>query len=180
MQLRIPLTIAGLLLWSSVALIVDMSTHSGVADGFLYAPGVIATLALHSVRFTIAYSVWCTALIVLGIFVSPAAAVPQLIWIANRLYSIIVIWLIAHFVRRSVRDSRQIKQLETMNMITMSAWTKEVNVDGAWISIEEFLKRRFGIEVSHGIDPASSKRILDEIERMKQNGGGINGGPTAI
>lgn len=45
--------------------------------------------------------------------------------------------------------------------IRMCAWTKRVDVGGEWVSIEEFLQRRFGVLVTHG----ASEEALAIIER---------------
>lgn len=43
----------------------------------------------------------------------------------------------------------------------MCAWTKRFELDGEWVSIEEFLQRRFGVLVTHGV----SEEALQAIER---------------
>ena len=38
-------------------------------------------------------------------------------------------------------------------MITMCAWTKQIEHEGKWISFEEFLHRSLQIKTSHGMSP---------------------------
>lgn len=37
--------------------------------------------------------------------------------------------------------------------VTVCAWTRLIEVDGAWLTVEDFLVRRLGIDVSHGVHP---------------------------
>ncbi len=46
------------------------------------------------------------------------------------------------------------------NYLTMCAWTNTVEYEGEWISFEEYLHRRFGIDVSHGLSPVEADRLL--------------------
>lgn len=36
-------------------------------------------------------------------------------------------------------------------IVRMCAWTKRLELDGEWLDIEEYLRRRFGLEVTHSI-----------------------------
>ncbi|MFN3427638.1 MAG: response regulator [Candidatus Thermochlorobacter sp.] len=44
------------------------------------------------------------------------------------------------------------------DMITICAWTGEVFHNGEWMTVEDFLRKRFGFQVSHGISPKAIKR----------------------
>lgn len=37
--------------------------------------------------------------------------------------------------------------------VTLCAWTRTVRYEGEWISVEEYLHRRYGVLTSHGISP---------------------------
>lgn len=43
-------------------------------------------------------------------------------------------------------------------VITMCAWTGEIQYKGEWIKVEDFLQKRFGLQVSHGISPKAIAR----------------------
>jgi GAF domain-containing protein len=47
-------------------------------------------------------------------------------------------------------------------LITICAWSKKVRIDGEWVSFEEFLERRFGMRVTHGISREAMRRALLE------------------
>jgi hypothetical protein len=52
--------------------------------------------------------------------------------------------------------------------LVMSAYSKKVRFKGEWISIEEYLERELGIEVSHGITPDERDQVMDEFRRKSQ------------
>jgi CHASE3 domain sensor protein len=49
-------------------------------------------------------------------------------------------------------------------MLHICAWSKTVQFSGEWITFEEYLMRRFGMNVSHGMSPAEAKKFLAERE----------------
>ncbi len=44
---------------------------------------------------------------------------------------------------------------------TVCAWTKRIRVDGQWLTFEEFLTRRLGATLSHGIHPDAVDQLAD-------------------
>jgi len=53
------------------------------------------------------------------------------------------------------------------DVVQFCAWTSRVQHDGEWISIEEYLKARFGIFVSHGISEDGARRVIEEYQKAK-------------
>ena len=49
-------------------------------------------------------------------------------------------------------------------LVTMCAWTKAIEIDGEWMSIEAYMKRRFGISITHGISPEELKRLEEQMD----------------
>ena len=43
--------------------------------------------------------------------------------------------------------------------VTMCAWSRTVEYGGEWLTFEAYLKRRFGVQTSHGISPAQAEKI---------------------
>ena len=154
-----------LFIWIAIVLFIDDLTPLGVADGMLYIPGVVYTIVFRDKKLTIIYSLVCTAAVVGGVFMSPDAGVRWQIFMINRIYAVTVIWLIAFFVVMQIKQKRKIDNLG--RMITMSAWNKQVNYKGQWVSVEEYLKKDLGITVSHGIDPESASKIMRDLEKQK-------------
>ncbi len=54
-----------------------------------------------------------------------------------------------HLVAELEKAQREIRGLK--KMITMCAWTGKVKMEGKWVRVEEFLQKKYGIEVTHGI-----------------------------
>jgi len=74
---------------------------------------------------------------------------------------------------RILQSTSRIKSLE--NILTICTYTKKVNFpEEGWQTIEEFIQRHLGIQVSHGIDPDYYERVikpqLDELKAEGQSG----------
>jgi GAF domain-containing protein len=48
----------------------------------------------------------------------------------------------------------------TAAMVTMCAWTKKIRIDETWMTFDEFLTKKLGILVSHGMHPDLVKDML--------------------
>ena len=57
----------------------------------------------------------------------------------------------------------QVHKLE--KIVQMCAWTKRFEIDGEWVDIEEFLARRYGVTVSHGISEDMAAELDPDTER---------------
>jgi hypothetical protein len=59
-------------------------------------------------------------------------------------------------------------------IVTVCAWTGQVKHDGEWIRLDEYLKRRFGLSVTHGLSKEAAekmKREIAELNRLKGSSG---------
>jgi hypothetical protein len=59
--------------------------------------------------------------------------------------------------------------------VAVCAWTRRIRWEGEWVSIEDFLQRRFGLEVTHGIsDEALAEQLatLDLSADLRREGPG--------
>ena len=63
-------------------------------------------------------------------------------------------------------EAKQPRDLE--KLITVSAWSRKIQVDGEWVSFEEFLTGRLGVSITHGIDPETATEIHREIDLQNQ------------
>ena len=52
-------------------------------------------------------------------------------------------------------------------IVTICAWTGQVKYEGEWIRMEDFLKQRFGLSVSHGLSQAAAEKMAQEIRQAK-------------
>ncbi|CAN5757432.1 hypothetical protein BH11GEM2_BH11GEM2_31700 [soil metagenome] len=49
-------------------------------------------------------------------------------------------------------------------LVTMCAWSKAIEFEGEWMSVEEYMNRRFGIMITHGISPTELARLETEMD----------------
>lgn len=62
-------------------------------------------------------------------------------------------------------------RMQTMeHMLTLCAYTKKIQIpDEGWETIEDFLQKHFGIQVSHGVSPDYYEKVLrPQIEALKK------------
>ena len=52
-------------------------------------------------------------------------------------------------------------------IVTICAWTGRVKFEGEWISLENYLQRRFGVSVSHGLSNEAATKMIEEIRQLK-------------
>jgi CHASE3 domain sensor protein len=50
-------------------------------------------------------------------------------------------------------------------IVTICAWTGQVKFEGEWIRLEDYLKRRFGVSVSHGLSKEAAAKMIVEIRQ---------------
>ena len=58
---------------------------------------------------------------------------------------------------------RRLSQVEPV--INMCAHSRTIEFEGEWISFEDYLRRRFNIQTSHGISPAEFDRLRAAVRR---------------
>jgi hypothetical protein len=54
--------------------------------------------------------------------------------------------------------------------VTVCAWTGQVRFQGQWLRLDEYLKRQFGIAVSHSLSQEASQKMMREIEDLNRGG----------
>jgi CHASE3 domain sensor protein len=61
-------------------------------------------------------------------------------------------------------------RLERMRQIvTVCAWTGQVKYEGEWIRLEDYLQRRFGLSVSHGLSKEAAEKMIQEIRQANKS-----------
>jgi len=86
--------------------------------------------------------------------------------VANASVRIAVLVFLAFLVARVARLTSELRRrIETL--VTVCAWSKTVEHEGEWLSFEDYLRRRFNIQITHGISPAEAERALAELDRLK-------------
>ncbi len=47
--------------------------------------------------------------------------------------------------------------------LTVCAWTNRVKLGNEWVPLEEYLKRKFGLKISHGISPEAHRMMTEGV-----------------
>ena len=50
------------------------------------------------------------------------------------------------------------------DMVTLCAWTRTIRYEQEWISVEEYLRRRYGVGTSHGISPLAMEQFDGDLD----------------
>src|SRR5262245_54669690 len=61
--------------------------------------------------------------------------------------------------------STELERLHRLReIVRMCAWTRRLELGGEWLSVENYLERRFGIQVSHGISTEALHALEQELD----------------
>jgi CHASE3 domain sensor protein len=63
----------------------------------------------------------------------------------------------------------RLRRLESF--VTMCAWSRTIQLDGRWVTFEEYLSQRFNVRVSHGIAPKELDKLIAQIEKEEEDTG---------
>lgn len=86
----------------------------------------------------------------------------------NCMIRISVLCLLAFLVSRSSRQTKQLKE-RVESLVTVCAWSRTVEYHGEWISFEQYLLRKFGINTSHGISPAEAEKMFGALRKDRSD-----------
>ena len=89
--------------------------------------------------------------------------------IASEIASVVLIGAVALALLFIVIIRLRLEKLQ--RVVTICAWTGLVNYEGQWIRMDEYLQRRFGLSVSHGLSREASAKIIAEIKESNRPGG---------
>src|SRR5262249_42723176 len=62
------------------------------------------------------------------------------------------------------------RQQTSVELVRMCAWTKRISLDGEWGTIEAFLERRFGLEVTHTVSGEALAALMDGLPAGRRAG----------
>lgn len=52
--------------------------------------------------------------------------------------------------------------------VTICAWTGQIKEGNEWVRLDEYLRRRFGMSVSHGLSQEAAGKIIEELARSEK------------
>jgi len=89
--------------------------------------------------------------------------------IASEIASFVLIGAVALALLFIVIIRLRLERLQ--RVVTICAWTGLVYYEGQWIRMDEYLQRRFGLSVSHGLSREASAKIIAEVKESNHPGG---------
>ena len=54
-------------------------------------------------------------------------------------------------------------------MLHVCAWSKAVEYEGEWITFEQYLTRRFGVKMTHGISPIEAEKLTTQLTKVRRD-----------
>ena len=102
----------------------------------------------------------------IAVFVDTPA--PLIYMVANALIRVAVLLFLAFLVSRTARQTKALQE-RVAGLVTVCAWSRTVEYKGEWISFEEYLKRRFYLDTSHGISPAEALKVFGDIKPVDRS-----------
>jgi len=143
-------------------LLLDLLTGPYLLFPIFFILPVTLAAWFYSVRWAYALAV----LLPLGRFViAEEIDRPSLLiyMVANALIRVAVLALMAFLVGRTARQTREL-QAKVSGLVKICAWSRTIEYEGEWVSFEEYLKRRFNMDTSHGISPAEAEKVFRDLK----------------
>jgi CHASE3 domain sensor protein len=88
--------------------------------------------------------------------------------ISSQITSVVLIGTVAMVLTFIVIILLRLERLQ--QVVTVCAWTGQVKYEGQWIRLDEYLQRRFGLSVSHGLSKEAAEKMALEIEASNRPG----------
>jgi uncharacterized metal-binding protein len=89
--------------------------------------------------------------------------------ITSQITSVVLIGTVVMVLLLIVIILRRLEKLQ--RVVTICAWTGQVKYEGEWIRLDEYLQRRFGLSVSHGLSMEAAKKMIAEIKTPNRTDG---------
>ena len=89
--------------------------------------------------------------------------------ISSQITSVVLIGTVVMVLMFIVIILRRLEKLQ--QVVTICAWTGQVKYEGQWIRLDEYLQRRFGLSVSHGLSKEAAEKMIAEMKGFNRAGG---------
>ena len=152
-------------LLSLIILVVDCSLPLGIAGGVPYVAMILLTVLIPRVRHTFYAGLWCSLLVLVGVFGSPSGGEISHV-IANRVLALFAIWVTAGLGIRwkilSLRHQKALREREKALMevrilkglIPICSCCKKIcNESGLWDDLEVYIRGHSEADFTHGFCP---------------------------
>jgi CHASE3 domain sensor protein len=89
--------------------------------------------------------------------------------ITSQITSVVLIGTVVMVLIFIVVILRRLEKLQ--QVVTICAWTGQVKHEGQWIRLDEYLQRRFGLSVSHGLSKEAAEKMVVEMKGFNRPAG---------
>jgi CHASE3 domain sensor protein len=89
--------------------------------------------------------------------------------VSSQIMSLVLIVAVALALVMVVVILLRLEKLQ--EFVTVCAWTGQVKFQGQWLRLDEYLKKQFGIAVSHSLSQDAAEKMMREIEELNRPGG---------
>ena len=86
--------------------------------------------------------------------------------VSSQVMSLILIAAVAMALIMVVVILLRLEKLQ--EFVTICAWTGQVKFQGQWLRLDEYLKKQFGISVSHSLSQEAAEKMMREIEELNR------------
>jgi hypothetical protein len=159
-QILFGVSIASALAVAAIIFVIDLRVPLGISIDALYVAPLLISLLADDRAATLGLAALCTILAAVGYVFSPSLGVPRWIVVYDRFIGILAVWITAGLGSEMATAKRQIRDLG--KLLTICAWTKQVKVDGDWMSIDRYLTERCGVRLTHGVSKEAAEKMLRE------------------
>jgi len=88
--------------------------------------------------------------------------------LSSQVTSVVLIGAVAMALMFIIIIMLRLEKLQ--EVVTICAWTGRVKYEDQWIRLDEYLKRRFGLSVSHGLSREAADKMEAEIKMANPAG----------
>jgi CHASE3 domain sensor protein len=89
--------------------------------------------------------------------------------ISSQITSVVLIGTVVMVLILIVIILRRLEKLQ--QVVTICAWTGRIQYEGQWIRLDEYLQRRFGLSVSHGLSKEAAEKMIAEMKGFNRPAG---------
>lgn len=89
--------------------------------------------------------------------------------ISSQIASVVLIGTVVMVLMFIVIILRRLEKLQ--QVVIICAWTGQVKYEGQWIRLDEYLQRRFGLSISHGLSKEAAEKMIAEMKEFNRAGG---------
>ena len=86
--------------------------------------------------------------------------------VSSQIMSLVLIVAVAMALIMVVVILLRLEKLQ--EFVTVCAWTGQVKFQGQWLRLDEYLKKQFGIAVSHSLSQEAAEKMMREIEELNR------------